>query len=63
VEPEDCIVIEDAVAGVAACKCDGMKCIAVTNTNTRESLGKADLVVDSLEEVSPTGLKQLVDNR
>jgi len=63
VEPEDCIVIEDAVAGIAAGKSGGMSCIAVTNTNPRESLGEADLVVDSLEEVTVVDLMQLLGIR
>ena len=60
VEPEHCIVIEDAVAGVAAAKRAGMHCLAVTNTHPRERLGEADLVVDSLEEVSVIDLERLV---
>ena len=33
VEPENCIVIEDAIAGVEGAKRAGMKCVAVTTTN------------------------------
>lgn len=53
VEPSDCIVVEDSVAGVnAACK-GGMKCIAITTTHPRSSLITADCVVDSLEQLTP----------
>ena len=52
VEPRDCIVIEDAIAGVAAAKRAGMYCLAVTNTHPRHSLTEADFVVDTLEAVS-----------
>ncbi|MFH1003761.1 MAG: HAD family phosphatase [Chloroflexota bacterium] len=52
VAPENCVVLEDAVAGVAAAKRAGMACLAVTNTHPRESLREADLVVDSLAAVS-----------
>ncbi len=52
VPPERCVVFEDAVAGVIAAKRAGMKCIAVTTTNPREALSEADLVVDSLAEVT-----------
>ena len=52
VAPENCIVIEDAVAGVAAAKRAGMHCLAVTNTHPRVSLMEADLVVDTLEAIS-----------
>ena len=60
VEPEDCIVIEDAVAGVAAAKRAGMGCVAVTNTHPRSSLREADLIVGSLEEVTVADLEGLV---
>jgi beta-phosphoglucomutase family hydrolase len=52
--PERCLVFEDAIAGVIAAKRGGMKCIAVTTTNPRDALVEAgaDLVVDSLAELS-----------
>lgn len=52
VEPRNCVVIEDAIAGVAAAKRAGMKCVAVTNTHPVQSLKEADQVVDSLEKVN-----------
>lgn len=58
----DCIVIEDAVAGVTAAKRAGMACIAVTNSHPREFLAEADLVVDSLEKVRLEDLNQLFEN-
>jgi len=51
VPPSNCVVIEDAIAGVEAAKAAGMKCIAITTTHPRDSLSQADLVVDSLEQV------------
>ncbi len=60
VEPGRCIVIEDAVGGVQGAGAAGMKCVAVTNTHPRESLARADLVVDSLEEVDPEILVGLI---
>jgi len=51
VEPGNCAVIEDAIAGVAAAKRAGMKCVAVTNSHPGSSLKKADLIVDTLEVV------------
>lgn len=57
---ENCIVIEDAIAGVAAAKKAGMFCIAVTTTNPRESLREADLVIDSLAELRVISLEQLI---
>ncbi len=57
--PGSCIVIEDAVAGVAAAKRAGMRCLAVTNTHPRTSLTEADLVVDTLEAVGVNDLEGL----
>ncbi|MBE9482626.1 MAG: HAD family phosphatase, partial [Chloroflexi bacterium] len=61
ISPQNCIIIEDAVAGVTAAKRAGMRCIAVTNTHPRESLTGADLVIDTLEAVSMTDLEQLIE--
>jgi beta-phosphoglucomutase family hydrolase len=60
VEPSRCIVVEDAIAGVQGAINAGMKCIAVTNTNSSEALSQADLVVDSLEELPEQTFSQLV---
>lgn len=61
VAPSRCVVFEDAVAGVEAAKRGGMKCIAVTTTNPREALAKADLVVDSLAEVTSEQVMALLE--
>jgi len=61
VEPKNCVVIEDAIAGVTASKRAGMHCIAVTNTHPRESLREADLIVDTLEAVSLNDLEGLLN--
>ncbi len=60
VEAEDCIVIEDAISGVAASKRADMRCIAVTNTTSREELREADLVIDTLEEITVDDLERLL---
>ena len=52
VPPAQCVVVEDAVAGVEGARRAGMRCIAVTTTNPAGRLAAADLVVDSLEQVS-----------
>ena len=61
VEPERCIVIEDAVAGVEGAKNAGMKCIAVTTTNTPDVLSKADLIFESLEGLKRHSLFELLE--
>jgi beta-phosphoglucomutase family hydrolase len=59
VKPENCLVIEDAVAGVTAAKRAGMYCLAVTNTHSRQKLKEADLIVDTLEKVTLKDIKEL----
>ena len=49
VPPMNCIVIEDAIAGVSAAKNAGMRCIAVTTTNPAHLLSEADIIVDRLD--------------
>ncbi len=58
--PEKCVVIEDAVIGVAAAKNGGMRAVAVTNTHERRDFTEADLVVDSLQELKFETLKNIL---
>jgi mannitol-1-/sugar-/sorbitol-6-phosphatase len=48
VNPTDCIVVEDAVAGIRAGKSAGMKVIAVASTHSVKELVEADYVCESL---------------
>ncbi len=59
ISPEHCVVIEDAVSGVDAAKRAGMKCIAVTTTNSREALANADIVVDRLDNLTWEAVEKL----
>jgi HAD superfamily hydrolase (TIGR01509 family) len=58
--PKRCVVVEDAVAGVAAAKAAGMACVAVTHTFPGEALREADRIVDSLRAIDVTMLYDLV---
>lgn len=49
IRADECLVIEDSLAGLEGAKKAGMKCLAVTNTYPREKLTDADLIVNSLE--------------
>ncbi len=51
VAPANCTAIEDSVYGIQSAKAAGMKCIAITTTNTRERLKDADIIVDGFEEI------------
>ena len=62
VRPADCVVIEDAIAGVAAAGQAGMRCVAVTNSHPGSSLDKADLIVDTLESIGIGELERLFKN-
>ena len=52
VPPADCVVIEDAPAGVEAAKGGGMRCVGVYRGRPREALAKADLLVETLEDAA-----------
>jgi len=62
VPPERCVVFEDAPAGVQAAKAAGMACVAVTTSAPAEELQAADVVVESLAEVSLAQLRALAAN-
>jgi mannitol-1-/sugar-/sorbitol-6-phosphatase len=59
--PEECVVVEDAPAGVGAGKAAGCRVLAVLGTHSAEDLREADWVVGSLVELavtaSPDGLE------
>ena len=52
IPPSGCIVVEDSVHGIEAAHRAGMKCIAITTTNSREKLDQADLVIFSFKELN-----------
>ena len=54
VDPADCVVVEDAPAGVAAAKNGGMKAIGIARLHDEAMLtaSGADLVVSSLDDVA-----------
>jgi beta-phosphoglucomutase len=62
IEPARCVVFEDAPAGVAAAKAAGMVCVAVTSSVEAEKLQAADLVVESLAEVSIDRLRGMAES-
>lgn len=50
--PKNCLVIEDSIPGVQAARHGGMRCLAVTTTNPPEALNQADLVVETLAQLT-----------
>ncbi|MDK2841050.1 MAG: beta-phosphoglucomutase [Anaerophaga sp.] len=55
-QPGDCVVFEDAEAGVEAAWRGGMKCVGI---GSPENLGKAHLVVPGLHDMNMQKLSQL----
>ena len=51
-DPGACVVVEDAVVGVRGAKKAGMRAVGVTTTHAAEALQEADLVVESLLDIS-----------
>ena len=62
-KPGDCVVVEDAIPGVAAGKNAGMMVAAVTSTRKREELHRADIVVDSLGELKASDFVRLLTDK
>jgi beta-phosphoglucomutase-like phosphatase (HAD superfamily) len=59
--PKQCAVVEDAPVGIEAARRAGMTAIALTGTASRQKLAEqAHLVVDSLRELSPAGVGELI---
>lgn len=57
--PAVCLVVEDAVAGVAAAKSAGARCLALTTSFPAEQLTKADWIVADLAHAPPEILASL----
>ena len=60
VNPQHCVVIEDALHGIEAARRAGMKCIAVATTNPVDFLSPADLVVSRINELSAARILDLI---
>ena len=58
-DPGECLVIEDAVAGVQAAHAAGMRCIAVAGNRDLPGLREAELMVKSLTEVDVARVRTL----
>jgi len=54
-EPKDCLVIEDAPAGIRAARAAGMKVIGLASTYPASKLGEADAVVAGLAQIQVSG--------
>jgi sugar-phosphatase len=53
--PEDCVVIEDAPAGIEAAHAAGMRVIAIASTHAPDRLTTADAVVAQITDLDVGG--------
>ncbi len=56
--PSECVVFEDAIAGIEAAMAAGMKCVGVGDPSI---LGKADMVIPDLRKIKVSDLKKLIE--
>lgn len=61
-KPADCVVIEDAPAGIRSAHAAGMKAIALTSTYPAAKLSEADAIVEKLNQIriARDGAQQLL---
>jgi beta-phosphoglucomutase len=58
--PASCIAIEDSHWGLESARRAGLRCVAVTHTYPSAQLEKADLVVDTLSELTVSKIEELL---
>ncbi len=58
--PENCVVMEDAPAGVEGARRGGMKCIAVLTTQQASALQGADIIVHRLTDLTEAQIRALL---
>lgn len=65
IPPANCVVIEDAVAGVTAARAADMRCVGVTTTLSQEDMiGAApDKIVETIKDISLETIMTLKDTR
>ena len=61
--PRQCAVIEDAPPGVQAALAGGMTAIGITTGHTAAALSSAHRIVNSMCDLNPTIVRELIENR
>lgn len=63
VVPAECVAIEDSINGLRSAKGAGMYCIAIPDKRlTPDQFESADVILDSLRELTPETIKSLGNN-
>jgi len=57
--PEECLVIEDSIAGIEGAHRASMKCLALAHTYTKKQLQNADIVLKNFQEFGLEKIKNL----
>ena len=60
--PEECVVIEDSVAGIQSAQAAGMWVIGLATTYRADRLAEADMVISSLQQVTPETILRSLAN-
>jgi beta-phosphoglucomutase family hydrolase len=60
VNPENCIVFEDALAGIKAARTAGMKVVGVATSLPKEKLTETDRIINNFTEITVNELKRIV---
>ena len=62
-KPSECIVFEDAEAGIEAAKRAGIKVIALATTFDRDFLKgtDADMIIDDFRDIDVATMRQLIE--
>jgi beta-phosphoglucomutase-like phosphatase (HAD superfamily) len=63
IKANECVVIEDSRAGIQSARAAGMRVIAVSTTYAPEQLREADVVLPSLEYLTPDSLQRQLEER
>jgi HAD superfamily hydrolase (TIGR01509 family) len=59
IKPDECLVIEDSLAGIQAARAANMKVVAMATTYPAQRLGSADMVFGSFERIACQPLEAL----
>jgi beta-phosphoglucomutase family hydrolase len=59
-KPENCLVFEDAMAGIEAARSAGMKVAGVATSLPKERLTETDMIINDFTEITVDGIKQIL---